>query len=70
MASKISAVASIKDAQFGWRSVGFEREEKGYLLFVGRTRRMTQYADTAVSDIDPDGTLRVCLSAQVIERSS
>ncbi|MBO7196747.1 MAG: hypothetical protein J6V80_05430 [Clostridia bacterium] len=32
--------------------------EAGYLLFVGRTRRMTQYADTAVSDIDPDGILR------------
>ena len=31
---------------------------------------MTQYADTAVSDIDPDSTLRVRLSAQAIERSS
>ena len=30
---------------------------EGYLLFVGRTRRMTQYAATAVAGIDPDGTL-------------
>ena len=26
----------------------------GYLLFGGRTRQMTQYAATAVADIDPD----------------
>ena len=50
-------------------SSGYEFSS-GYLLFVGRTRKITQYADTAVSGIDPDGTLRVCLSAQVIERSS
>ncbi len=31
-----------------------EIRKVGYLLFVGRTRRMTQYADTAVSGIDPD----------------
>ena len=28
--------------------------EVGYLLFCGRTRKMTQYAATAVADIDPD----------------
>ena len=58
----------------------------GYLLFCGRTRKMTQYADTAVSDIDPDGARNfsnwsLCNSmfcfyaliypcARVIERSS
>ena len=31
---------------------------------------MTQYAATAVADIDPDGILRSRLNAQVIERSS
>ena len=46
------------------------RAEKGYLLFCGRTRKMTQYAATAVADIDPDGILRLRWNAQVIERSS
>ena len=50
--------------------MGFEQVQKGYLLFGGRTRQMTQYADTLVSDIDPDGTLRIRLSARLIERSS
>ena len=31
----------------------------GYLLFVDRTRQMTQYAATAVADIDPDSARRL-----------
>ena len=35
---------------------GFEKSRKDYLLFCGRTRKMTQYAAVATADIDPDGT--------------
>ena len=41
--------------------MGFEKSKAGYLLFVGRTRQITQYAATAVADIDPDSTLREAL---------
>ena len=34
---------------------------EGYLLFCGRTRKMTQYAATAVADIDPGNARFVSL---------
>ena len=44
--------------------VGFEKVKSCYLLFVGRTRRITQYAAALTADIDPD----VCgVGGQVIE---
>ena len=54
-ASGFFMLAFILSTQHG---CGDGKAGEGYLLFCGRTRKMTQYAAVATADIDPDGTPR------------
>jgi hypothetical protein len=40
---------------FLWLRRWDQRARMGYLLFCGRTRKITQYAAARTADIDPDG---------------
>ena len=66
MASGIFAMASILDAQYGYGDCINKEERKGYLLFCGRTRKMTQYAAVATADIDPGSLLRWFLQSRTV----
>ena len=52
---KQNSIAEIVSTMESFLVAGDGIFEVGYLLFVGRTRRITQYAAVATADIDPDG---------------